>query len=132
VHNEYPSGKGTLAFALGDSPTRGATQIIAPLLFPKAGMQGPLTAISEARLQGDESIDAHTCFKISGQEKSGFGGGTRPITVWVDRETLLVRRIFEDTPSSSGGGVISRLTTTLQPVVNPSLSADKFAFAAPK
>ena len=42
VHEDYPKGSGATAFAVGSMPTHGAAVMIPPLLFSKAGLQGPL------------------------------------------------------------------------------------------
>jgi hypothetical protein len=123
-YNQKPAA----VFALAGSPTKGITDIVPPLIFPKGRLKGPLTEMKELHLENDERVDGHACFKISGQEKVGFGSDMRPITVWIDRETLLVRRILEDTPPSQGQGAVWRRTTTLRPMANPALPASAFTF----
>ena len=131
VHSVHRVGPAQ-AFALGSTPTRGSSMMLPPVLFPHAQLHGPLTDIQELSLGKDETVDGHACYTIKGKEKAGFGQDLRPITVWIDHDTLLVRRILEDTPESSPQGSISRLTTTLKPAANPTLQAGSLFFDPPK
>jgi hypothetical protein len=119
-------------FGTGSLPTLGATVMIPPFLFPRAKMHGPLIDFSPQGLDND-TVEGRECYKITGTEKVGFGKETRPTTVWIERDTLLVRRIVQDTPSTAAQtGSIGRITWTLKPQANPKLSADSFAFMPPK
>jgi hypothetical protein len=51
--------------------------------------------------------------------------------VWIDVETSLVRKIFEDTPKGAGGGIASSITTTFEPQANPTLEDGRFRFTVP-
>jgi hypothetical protein len=53
------------------------------------------------------------------------------VTVWVDVETLLVRKIFQDTPRGGMPGAVSRVTTTFEPRVDPDLEDARFRFTVP-
>jgi hypothetical protein len=50
----------------------------------------------------------------------------------IDVETLLVRKIFEDTPNGLGAGLRNRVTTTFEPQANPVLEDSRFRFTVPK
>jgi hypothetical protein len=136
VHEDYPQGRGATAFALGAYPTQGATVMIPPLLFAKAGLQGPLANFTLTKGEGTDKVGEHICYRLLGQEsvayKSGNVAGARAITVWIDTQSLLVRKVFEDTPGDSGAGTINSITTTLEPMANPAIEAAKFHFEAPK
>jgi hypothetical protein len=53
------------------------------------------------------------------------------MTVWIDAQTLLVRRVFEDTAEGTGSDA-NRFTTTFEPQANPTLDDARFAFTPPK
>jgi hypothetical protein len=44
---------------------------------------------------------------------------------------LLVRKVFEDTPSDAGAGSVSRVTTIYEPRANPELDDSSFRFEVP-
>jgi hypothetical protein len=62
---------------------------------------------------------------------TGAVAGARPALIWIDVETLLVRKIFEDTPSGTGGGITTTITTTFEPRANPTLEDGAFRFTPP-
>lgn len=135
VHALYPKGKGASAFAVSALPTKDAVTIIAPLLFASSGLQGALTGFTPVEPVGTETVAGHATYKLTGRLGLAYGTGNvtgaRAATLWVDTQTLLVRKILEDTPAGSGQGVISRVTMTFTPEANPALSAAQFHFAAP-
>jgi outer membrane lipoprotein-sorting protein len=136
VHTDYPQGRGGTAFALGAYPTKGATVMIAPLLFAKGGLQGPIANFTLTQSEGIDRVGEHPCYRLRGQEsiayKSGTVAGARVITIWIDTQSWLVRKVFEDTPTDSGSGTVNSVTTVLEPVANPAIEAAKFHFEVPK
>jgi outer membrane lipoprotein-sorting protein len=135
VHQTYPRGTGATAFATASFPTKGAVLLVPPLLFSQAGLQGPLVALKAPRLAGTEDMDGHRVHKLVGEValtyRTGLGGHARPTTVWIDAQTLLVRKIVEDTPAGSAQGSVDRVTTTFKPQANPPLADSLFRFAVP-
>lgn len=135
VHEKYPKGKGSAAFAVSALPTKDATTLIVPLLFAGAGLQGPLTSFTPTGAVALEPLAGHQCYKLPGRMGLAYGtgniSGARTVTVWIDGQSLLVRQILEDTPAGSGQGVVARVTTTLTPEPNPTLQPASFHFAVP-
>jgi outer membrane lipoprotein-sorting protein len=132
----YPKGQGATAFVTGWAATTHSITVIAPLLFSQARLTGTLTELVDAKPAGTEMIDGHECQKIVGTAKSvyqatGHESNVRATTVWIDTKTLLVRRVFEDTPQGGPAGVVSRLTTTIEPEPNPALDDSRFTFTPP-
>jgi hypothetical protein len=136
VHEQYPQGRGANAFALGAYPTQGAAVMIPPLLFAKAGLQGPLASFTLSKGAGTEKIGDHLCYRLLGEEamayKTGNVAGGRAVTVWIDAQSLLVRKVFEDTPSDSASDTINTITTNLEPLANPAIDSARFHFDVPK
>jgi hypothetical protein len=135
VHSTFPKGKGATAFLTGALPTKNALMLISPLLFPNAGLAGTVTEFGDQTNAGTESVGGRPCHKLTGVARSRYGNGyehnVRETTIWIDQETLLIRRIFEDTPRGTPGGTVSRVTTTFEPVLNPTLEDSRFTFVPP-
>jgi outer membrane lipoprotein-sorting protein len=135
VHQVYPKGQGFTGFAMATLPTKGSVVQMAALLFPDANLHGPTVDLQKTRLVGSETISGRQCHKIAGEVGLAYGTGTvtstRPTTVWIDAETLLLRKIFEDTPSGGPRASINRLTTTFEARANPELKPSQFKFSVP-
>jgi outer membrane lipoprotein-sorting protein len=136
VAQTYPKGQGTAALTNGTTATLHAIMQITPLLFAQAGLTGTLNEIGELSDAGTESVNGHMCRKITGTAKAKYqatGNETnvRRATVWIDMQTLLVRRIFEDTPQGGPAGNVMRYTTTFDPQPNPQLDDSQFTFTPP-
>jgi hypothetical protein len=136
VHEDYPQGSGATAFALGALPTKGAVVMIPPLLFSKAGLQGPLANFSLTRGAGKQEIGDHICYRLQGQEavayKTGNVAGGRAVTLWIDAESLLVRKVFEDTPAGTSADTVSTVTSSYEPSANPVIEPARFHFELPQ
>lgn len=130
VTEEYPRGEGATAFAVSTLPTVGGALVISPLLFPTAGLQGPLSAFDAPKFLAIEDLGGRKMYKIRGDVRlNHWGTGVRPTTVWVDAQTFLIRRIVEDTATNSS--VKGVTTTTLTPVANPAIPAAEYKFTPP-
>jgi hypothetical protein len=85
---------------------------------------------------GFESVNSHRCHKIVGTAAQFYPSGqmtnVRQVTVWLDAENLLVRKVFEDTPKGYPAGAFLRLTINLDPQANPTLEDANFQFTVPK
>lgn len=128
VHEAYGRGEGANAFAMGALPTFGSALLIPPLLFQSAGLQGALMTMQQPRYLGIEMLDNRRMHKLIGSVRENhWNDSVRETTLWVDAETLLVHKIFEDTPSGMGAA-IQRTTTTLKPRLPPRFEADAFVF----
>lgn len=136
VHDTYAKGRGALAFALAVLPTKGSAAQIPPLLFSQAGLQGPVTGVKDPRPAGTEDVASRPCHKLIAEVGLAYGTGNvtsvRSTTIWIDAETLLVRKVLEDTPSGTPRGIVSRVLTTFEPLANPDLDDARFRFAVPR
>jgi outer membrane lipoprotein-sorting protein len=136
LEQSYGKGRGAGAFAAGAALTKQSVLQISPWLFPQAGLAGTLTELSDVSLAGTEIVDGRRCHKILAVAKSvypatGHETNVRKTTVWIDVETLLVARIFEDSPRGTPPGDVSRVTTTFQARGNPALEDGHFRFTPP-
>lgn len=136
VQQDFPKGRGATAFALSALPTHDVVTIIPPLLFANAGLQGAVANLTGVRDAGEETVDGTRCEKLVGDldlaYRTGNVTGGRKVTVWIDKGSFLVRRVFEDTAEGSGTGVVSTVTFTLSGAANPALDSSRFHFVRPR
>jgi hypothetical protein len=135
-HKTYPRDSNQpAALAMAKAGTYDAMTLIPSLLFRKARLVGPLQEIAEISLAGTEQVGGHPCHKLVGIAQSVYPSGAitnvRPIAVWIDTQTLLIRKVFTDTPKNYDLNAISRYTWTIDPVPNPKLDDGKFQFTVP-
>ena len=116
--------------------TVGTSVLIPSLLFAKSDLPGSIRQIREAAYAGLESVNGHRCHKIVGTAAQFYPSGkmtnVREVTVWLDEQSLLVRKVFEDTPRGYSSGSYLRLTINLDPQANPRLEPAHFQFTVPK
>jgi len=127
---EDHGGAGAPAFATADYTSNGAATLVASVLLPALALHTPLTDVAEVSETASETIDGHLCRKLSAATAFHFGAA-RPLTLWIDVETQLLRRLVLDTPVGSAAGTLDRVTVTLEPRVDPALGDDAFAFVPP-
>jgi len=134
VHETYPKGQGTQAFALGAFPTKNAAMQLAPMLFAQAGLHGPTVDLKVLSSDQIELVNGHRCHKLVGEVGLAYGTGTvtnvRPTTIWVDADNMLVRKVLEDTVKGTGG--IDRVTTTFEPQADVQIDDVHFKFTPPQ
>lgn len=136
VESEYPRGQGVSALVSAIGVTKGAAAVITPLLFPQANLKGALNNFAEGQLDGTELVGGRKCHRVKGVQRSvysntGRGESVRATVLWIDTETLLLRKMFEDTPRGMPAGAVNRVITLLEPKPNPSLKDEQFQFATP-
>jgi hypothetical protein len=138
AHDTYSADGGEQVNALKNAAysTAGISVLIPSLFYTKAQLASPVLATEDAEADGFEMVNGRRCFRILGVERwrypSGRETGVRPITIWVDAETYLIHKIFEDTPKGMPRGAVSRRTTTFKHQANPKLDPGQFRFAAPE
>jgi hypothetical protein len=138
AHQTYPSGGGRQVKALTGAAynTVGVSTLIPSLLYSKADIVSAVRATEEPVEAGTETIGGRKCYKVMGVERyrypSGQVTGVRPITLWIDAETYLLRKIFQDTPKGYARGSMLRRTTTFHPQANPRLDSKLFHYEVPE
>jgi len=136
AQQDYARGQGVQAFLASDYVTSGSSMKIPGLLFAQAGLQGAFAHFADPVVKGMESIEGHECYRVEGIAKDVYGGtgrevNVRPMTVWIDASSLLIRKIFEDAAKGTAPVSAIRVTTTFEPQANPALEDARFQFAAP-
>jgi hypothetical protein len=135
-HNVVPRTGNQPAELLGASVATAGTSLLIPsLLYSKANLPGLLQQIREAVNAGYETVGGRRCHKIVGRAAQYYPSGkmtnVRQVTVWVDAETLLLRKVFEDTVEGFLPGSYNQLTVTIEPVADPTLDESSFRFTMP-
>lgn len=124
------------ALQVAGHATKGVSMLIPSLLYTQARLPSTVLQVEEAEAAGDESIDGRRCHKFLGVAAAYYPSGqrtsVRPVAIWVDAETLLIRRVFEDTPRGYQSGSYLRTTITFTPHANPAIDDAKFQFAVPE
>lgn len=123
------------AGALNNIATKGASILIPSLLFRKANLPSALLALEQSSDAGMEDLDGHPCHKVIGVAAEVYPSGqrvnVRQVTISIDRDSLLIRKVFHDTPKNYGADTFYRVTIALQPQANPDLDDAKFDFQVP-
>ena len=124
------------ALQAGSHATQGISVLIPSLLYSQARLPGTISQMEEAIVAGIEEIDKRRCHKVVGVAAEYYPSGQRtnirPVTIWIDIDTHLIRKVFEDTPANYPAGSYQRKTITLQPQANPAMDDAKFQFKVPE
>lgn len=137
-HETVPRAGGNQPAALQGAvvPTAGTSTLIPGLIYAKANLNGTIRQLREVVDAGVETLDGRRCHKLIGTATEYYPSGARTnerqVTVWIDPDTQLIRKVFEDTPTGHLRGSFSRLTITIEPQANPSLDDSSFQFTVPK
>ena len=134
-HSIIDGGRQATVLVVHGAGTKGTSTLITSLLYPQARMRTSILEFEEASDAGFEQVANRRCHKVTGiaaqRYPSGARTGVRPMTVWIDAETLMVRKVFEDTPKAMGTAGVHRSTVTIDPQMNPTLDDSKFQFKVP-
>lgn len=135
LHETIPAERQVSSLKSAGARTYGASILIPALIYPKTNLPSTVLQIQEATDAGFETIGGRRCHKVVGMAAAYYPSGqitnVRPVTVWIDAETLLIRKVFEDSPKGSAPGTVYRVTVTLDPQANPAIDDRKFQFTVP-
>ncbi len=112
-----------LALAGATGVSSGAAHTIPSLLMPNEIGGRLLTDLEAARLADNKLLDGHACHTI----EALYAGD--PITIWIDEQTFLVRRIDS---TSVFDGFTTTETTVYVPVINQEVAPELLKFNAPQ
>lgn len=131
-----PDGAGQVrALQSANYVSHGTSILVPSLIYSQSRLPSTIHQIEEAELAGTEDVEGRRCHKITGVAAEFYPSGqrtnVRAVTVWIDVQTQLIRRVFEDTPKSMPAGGVLRSTITFQPQANPALDDAKFQFTVP-
>jgi outer membrane lipoprotein-sorting protein len=132
---DYPNPQNIPAISLSGYNTKGVAMKIPTLLYGKSQLAAALLAIADPVLDGTDAIGGYRCHRIAGRASDTYAATGKEvnihrITVWIDGDSNLVRQVREEWKTTPGN--ISRITTTYQPQVNPTLPDNRFKFVPPE
>jgi len=138
AHSTYPRAEGQQVNAVKNAGyyTHGVSVLIPSHLYSQSGMASPVHAAEDVEADGFETVNGRKCYRLLGVERwrypSGQETGVRAITIWIDAETYLIHKVFQDTPKGYPRNEISRRTTTIKHRANPKLAPTQFRFTVPE
>jgi len=113
--------------------THGTSILIPSLLYSQSRLPSSILQLEEVTTTAMENIDGCRCHKLAGTAAAYYPSGrrtsVRSVTVWIDADTKLVRRVFEDVPGEKES--VSRTTIKFDPRANPPIDDAKFRFTPP-
>lgn len=137
-HETYPRAEGQQVNAVRNAAhfTSGIAVLVPSHLYGKAaGLASAVHAAEEVEADGFETVNGRKCYRLLGVERwrypSGQETGVRAITIWIDAETYLIHKVFQDTPKGYPRNEISRRTTTIKYRVNPTIPPSQFRYKVP-
>jgi len=104
------------------------------LLYARAPLLSDFANFTDLTDDGTEDVGGRRCHRVLGNTRDVYAAtqkevNVRKMTVWIDAESLLIRKVVEQWKALPGQ--ISRMTTTYEPKANPSLEEGRFRFTAP-
>jgi outer membrane lipoprotein-sorting protein len=110
---------------------------IPTLLYAKAPLTSDFGFYENVQLNGTEIIEGHSCYRLVGEAHDQYAAtgkvvNSRKLSLWVDTQSFLIRRISQDFGPRPGDGQHTVEQITYQPIANPTIDADKFRFDPPE
>jgi hypothetical protein len=133
VQSDYPNPNNLPAINQTGYTTVGSSTKIPGLLYGKAALEGLFSNFADPALEGTDEISGRRCYRLVGRSsdfyKTGHEVNIHKLTVWIDVESLLIRRAQEEWKALPG--TISRTTTTFEPQANSVLDDKRLQFVPP-
>lgn len=131
---DYPNPDNLPALNLSGAHNMGIGSKIPTLLYGKAPLLSDFSNFTDLVIDGTEDIGGRRCHRVSGTTRdvyaaTGHEVAIRKMTVWIDVESLLIRKILEQRKTTPGD--IWRTTTTYEPQANPTIDESRLRFTPP-
>lgn len=131
---DYANPNNAPAISQSGPNTAGAALKVPTLLYSKATLGGDFVNFPDPSVDGTEDIAGHNCYRVLGTTRDIYAAtgkevNIRKLTVWIDAESLLIRKVIEE--GNAPPGQRNRTITTYEPRANPALDDAAFKFAAP-
>lgn len=132
--SDYPNPSNTPAISLSEPQTSGVAVKIPTLLYGKA-FESAMLKITDPTLDETQEVGGHRCHRIRGRASvvyaaTGNEVNVHQVTVWIDTESFLVRKMLEEWKPLPGQR--NRTTTSYEPQANPVLQETAFKFVPPE
>ena len=131
---DYPNPNNVPAIGMSGQNTAQVGLKIPTLLWGKAFSSAMLN-IHDPEVDGTEQVSGHPCHRVIGRMSDVYSAtgkevNIRKITVWIDAESFLIRKMTEDFKALPGQR--STVVTTYEPRANSSLDDAQFKFTPPQ
>jgi len=108
---------------------------IPTLLYGKAPLLSDFANFADVTPDGTEDVAGRKCLRLVGNTRDVYAAtnkevNVRKMSVWIDAESLLIRKVVEQWKALPGQ--ISRLTTTYEPQANPKIDESRVRFSPPE
>lgn len=130
---DYPNPNNAPAIGLSGQNTAQVALKIPTLLYART-FSAAMLNIADPALDGSEEIGGRHCHRITGRASDVYSAtgkevNIRKVTVWIDTDSFLVRKMVEEWKALPGQR--NRTTTSYEPRPNPTLSDAQFKFTPP-
>lgn len=131
---DYPNPNNAPAISQSGMNTSGTVLKVPTLLYANASLGSDFANFTASDV-GIEVISGRRCHRIAGRTSDTYGASAREVnarqmTMWVDAESFLIRRVVEEWPAPPRQR--HRTITSYEPQVNPTLDAARLAFTPPR
>jgi hypothetical protein len=132
---DYPNPNNITAISQSGLNTGGSALKIPTLLYGKSALAAVLLTIADPVLDGTEEIGGRRCYRLTGRASDMYAAtgkevNIHKITVLIDAESLLIRKVLEEFKPRPGQR--SRTITTFEPKANPSIEDSRLKFVPPE
>jgi hypothetical protein len=132
---DYPNPNNSGALTGSPRNTLNTAQKIPTLIYAKADLGGDFSRFTSPTAAADEDVNSHRCHRLNGEIYDSYGAtgrrsNTRQMTVWIDVESSLIRKVLEEAQALPGQR--SRVTWVYDPQANPTIDPAKFRFTPGK
>jgi hypothetical protein len=116
--------------------TRGVSTLVPSMLYNKANLLSVLRQLRAVHDDGMDDVDGYQCHRLTAVAADQYSAtqrvvNVRPVTIWIDAKSLLIRKLFEGTPKGGAIDAYHRKTVQLRPEANPHLDNSRFEFTVP-
>jgi len=130
---DYPNPDNLPALNLSD--TKGVGHKIPSLLYGRAPLLSDFSNFTDLTIERTEDVGGRRCQRVAGTTREVYAAtgkeiNVRKMTVWIDVESLLIRKVVEEMKTTLPGD-IWRLTTTYEPQANPTIDESRLRFTPP-
>lgn len=131
---DYPNPNNAPAITQSGQHARGLSDKIPTLLYANAALGGSFVNFADRIAEGIDALSGHRCHRIVGTARdvysaTGRESNVRKMTVWVDVDSFLIRKVLEEWAPLPGQR--SRVTTVFEPTANPTIDQADFRFKPP-
>jgi hypothetical protein len=132
--SDHPNPNNVPALNGSGQNTYGVGLKVPTLIYAKAQLLSDFANFTDRTAEGAEVVVGRSCHRVVGTASDVYGAtskevNVRKMTVWIDADSLLIRKVLEEWKSIPGQ--ISRITTVYEPQANPTIEESRFRFLPP-